>query len=86
MLTVLLNIMKFLPSIIQAVIAVEGAIGAGKGETKKQLVLAAVDAAAKVGETVDQKTVAGISTTVDNVVNVLNTSGFFSHGTAAPPK
>ena len=73
---VLLNILKLLPAIIQAVLAVEQIITDPKsGATKKQMVLDSIDAVAKAGEGVDNKTVAAISALVDNVVVSLNKSG-----------
>lgn len=80
--TALLLIFKYLPVILQAIMAVEGAIGAGNGATKKQIVLAAIQAAAKVGETVDQKTVTMLSSLVDEIVGLLNASGIFGHAPA----
>lgn len=70
---------KYLPDIIRGVMAVESAvIGTGKGTTKKSLVMAAIQAAAKAGETVDNAEVDVISKLIDEVVSVFNSSGIFS--------
>lgn len=76
------TIMRFFPYVLQAVMAVEAAIGSAPGATKKQVVLSAVDAAAKVGATVDQPTAAAIGATIDAAVTTLNATGIFSHAGA----
>jgi hypothetical protein len=76
---VLAFLIKILPTVLEAVIAVEGIITTPKsGATKKQLVLDSLDAVAKAGEAADNKTVAGISALVDNVVTSLNKGGIFT--------
>ena len=79
----LMLIVRFLPDVLRAVIAVEQAIGSQPGATKKQVVLGAITAAAKVGGSVDEQHVSAISTLIDSTVGALNTAGVF--GKAAAP-
>lgn len=83
---IFLTILQFLPHILAGIKAVEDVVGAGKGATKKAIVLAGVQAAAQVGETVPQKTVAAIGTTIDNVVTLLNQSGVLGAPAPAAPE
>jgi hypothetical protein len=70
---ILAIIIKLLPAILQAIIAVEAIIStSGSGATKKEIVMSSVAAAAKAGETSDVKTVSAISALVDNLVSALN--------------
>lgn len=69
-------VFKYLPTVVQGVIAVEGAIGAGNGASKKQVVLDAITAGAKVGEAVPEVHVSGISALIDTVVAALNATKF----------
>jgi hypothetical protein len=73
----LLLALQYLPYVLQGVTAVELAVGAGKGQSKKQLVLNAVIAGAKVGETVPEDHVKLIGGLIDSVVSDLNTAGVF---------
>jgi hypothetical protein len=76
----LLASFQFLPLVLQATLATEHAVASAAGKSKKQIVLSAVSAAAKAGETSDSKTVAVISALVDEVVSALNAAGVFEHG------
>jgi hypothetical protein len=69
--------LQYAPFVSTAVQAVEVSNGALPGATKKQLVLAAVQAAAKVGEAVPEAHVALISALIDTIVTVLNAAGVF---------
>jgi hypothetical protein len=73
---------KYLPIVIQAVAAIEAALKGAPGATKKQVIMDAIIAGAKQGETVPEAHIAGISGLIDTVVGTLNATGFFSH----PPK
>jgi hypothetical protein len=71
---ILIQLLKLAPQIIAAMIAIEGVVTTPKsGQTKKDLVLASLDAVAKVGEGVDNKLVAAISVFIDNAVTAMNT-------------
>lgn len=78
------KILGFLPSILAGIKAVEDIVGGGHGQTKKAIVLSAVQTAAQTGETIDNPTVQAISATIDHVVGLLNSSGIFTHSTPAP--
>lgn len=71
----LIVVLRYLPYVLKAVKAVEEEVGAGNGQTKKQLILRAVEAAAHVAGDVDQETVAMIGKLIDMVVGTLNESG-----------
>jgi hypothetical protein len=73
---------QYLPTVIAAVAAIEKALQGAPGATKKQLILDAIQAGAKQGETVPESHIAGVSALIDQVVGTLNATGFFSH----PPK
>ena len=74
-------LIQLLPSILQAVIGVEHAIKA-PGQTKKQIVLNSIQAAAQAGETAPQPLVEGISNLIDHTVSTLNNAGVFAHAGA----
>ena len=78
--------LKYLPSVISGVAAVEQVLGSGPGNgaTKKQLVLSAVTAAAMVGETVPESHVSAISSMIDAVVGILNKTNLLGFGSSAP--
>lgn len=82
--SVFTNILGFFPYVLQGVIAVEQSVKTVPGETKKQLVLSAVQTAAQVGEEIPVPVVQGISALIDNIVTALNNSGVFTHSTPAP--
>jgi hypothetical protein len=70
----------YLPSVLQAVIAVENTLkGLAPGTAKKSVVLAAVSAASQVGETLPEAHVNLISALVDHTVGALNAAGVFGH-------
>ena len=75
----LLLALQYLPSVLSGVQAVEASLVNTVGQAKKNVVLAAVTAAAGVGETVPEDHVKTISGLIDSVVGVLNTSGIFQH-------
>lgn len=77
-------ILSFLPNVLAGVVAVEQTIGASgaSGATKKATVLAAVQTAAQVGETVTEQHVNIFSHLIDQIVAALNNTGFFSHKAA----
>ena len=66
---------QFFPLVLAAVVAVERTVGAGNGAGKKTLVLAGVQAAAKVAESAENKTVAAVGNLIDAVVGSLNETG-----------
>ena len=78
----LLAVMKLLPVILGAIMSIEVAIGAGQGQTKKQIVMLAIEAAAAAGEKSDNKLVAAISALVDQLVGALNAAGLFAKAAA----
>ena len=84
--------LQYLPYVLAGVQGVEVALSGAPGTTKKAAVLAAVDAAAKVGEQVPESHVQLISGLIDTVVSALNASGIFTHAATpaptatAPPK
>jgi hypothetical protein len=68
--------LKFLPIILAAIKSIEELLGdEASGKVKKQLVLNAAQAAAKVAGPVDAKTVKVIAALVDLSVDTLNSSG-----------
>lgn len=67
--------LKYLPHVLSAVTAVEQTLGAGKGESKKKVIMDAIQAGAKVAGGVDEDHVAAIGVLVDRVVGSLNDSG-----------
>ena len=81
---ILADIMKFLPSILAGIIAVEDAVKTS-GPNKKAIVMGAVSAAAKAGENIPSPTVQGISALIDNTVTVLNQAGVFTSSAVAGP-
>ena len=72
--------MKYLPYVINAVTAIEATLGPGNGASKKTLVLNAVQAAAKSGESVPDAHVQAISTLIDSTVATLNTTKLLGFG------
>lgn len=75
--------LKYGPTALTAVQAVESQVGAGNGATKLQLALAAVLTVAHAGESVPVATVQAISGVIDTIVSTLNGLGVFKK--AAPP-
>jgi len=84
---ILAFLFSIFPQILGGVIAVEAAAKGVPGETKKQIVLASIDAAAQAGEAVPEAHVQAASTLIDSIVKNLNASGFFGHAPApaTPP-
>lgn len=87
--TAISNVMlglQYFPQVAQAVMSVETSLGSSvAGPAKKQLVLSAISAAAKVGEGVPEAHVALIAALIDAIVAALNNSGIFAHAPAAAP-
>lgn len=83
---VLSNIAKYFPSVLAGVIAVEQGVASAAGADKKQIVITAIDTAAKFGETVNNTDVQLVSTLIDTTVSALNAVGIFgrSKSTSAP--
>jgi hypothetical protein len=73
---VLLIIFQLLPSIMAAITSVEAAIpGSGSGETKKQIVMAVIEAVLHAGEKIPNSTVQAVSNLIDKLVSTFNASG-----------
>lgn len=70
---------SLLPGILQGVLAVETAMAGAKGADKKQVIMAAVGAAAAAGEKIPEQHVQVVSSLIDNVVGIFNASGVFGH-------
>ncbi len=68
---------KFFPLILESIIAVERLIGRSKGQTKKKLVLDAIQTGVDIAKDVDNKTVQTVSEMIDNTVKTLNDAGVF---------
>jgi hypothetical protein len=79
-----LTALNYVPYISAAVQQVEAANGSLPGATKKQIVLSSVQAAAKVGEALPEIHVQLISTLIDILCNVFNSTGVFSPKPPAP--
>lgn len=77
LLSALTMALTHLPTVLAAVKGVEDTLGSGNGETKKELVLNCLTAAAAAGETSTAPAVQAISTLVDLTVATLNKSGVF---------
>jgi len=76
--------LKFLPIVLEAIKKIEALLGAeASGKVKKQLVLNAALAAAKVGGSVDSHKVKVISELVDMTVSTLNSAGLKKGDSAA---
>ena len=71
--------LQYLPHVLAGVQAVEAALATSTGATKKEIVLAAMTAAAHVGEQVPEDHVKLVSSIIDSVVATLNASGLFKH-------
>jgi len=68
--------LQLLPSIIDAVQAVEVAIQGASGADKKAVVMSAVESAAQAGGKIPEDHVQAVSLLVDNVVAKLNKAGW----------
>lgn len=75
---IFLFLLQNLPGIIQAVVGIEAAVQA-PGATKKAMVMASLDIAAKVGEKIPEAHVAAVSALIDSVVGSLNAAGVFTN-------
>lgn len=78
--------LQYIPHVLNAVKSVEQVIGSGQGKTKKELIMTAVQAVAQVGAEVPESHVQVISSTIDQVVGVLNKNGVFSTNSTQPAK
>lgn len=89
--SILSDIAKYFPTVIAGVIAVEqGVATSASGQSKKQILITAIDTAAKFGETVGNTEVQLVSTLIDTTVSALNATGVFKTSPpastpAAPP-
>ena len=73
-LTILNLIIQLLPTLIQAIVTVEQAIGPGNGAAKKTLVTGIVNDALGSQST---EMAPHVSTLIDNTVSAMNTAGKF---------
>jgi hypothetical protein len=73
--SVFFQILKYFPYVLQGIVAVEASLKGASGKDKKAVVMSAITAGAKVGQTVDQPVVEGISAMIDTTVTALNASG-----------
>ena len=80
---ILSGIAKYFPTVLAGVIAVEQAVAGAAGQSKKQIVVTAIDTAAKFGEQVNNTDVQLVSVLIDTTVSALNAVGVF--GKSAPP-
>jgi hypothetical protein len=69
--------LQYVPFVSSAVQQIETSNSSLPGATKKQLVLASISAAVKVGESVPEAHVALISALIDAIVTALNAAGVF---------
>ena len=75
--------LKFLPMILQAVVAVEQSIKGAPGSTKKEVVLGAIKAGAQaVGKSAPTEDLQVAGALIDQVVTTLNSGGVFTGSTA----
>jgi hypothetical protein len=74
-------IVKYLPLVLQCVMAVEAALQGTPGATKKQVVLGVIQAGTGAAEQIPQKDVQAIGGLIDTVVGTLNTTGVFTPAT-----
>lgn len=68
----------YLPAIIAGIVAVEQIIASAPGQTKKQIVLTAIQAGVAVGQQIPETHVQAIGSVIDGIVGVLNKAGVFS--------
>jgi hypothetical protein len=79
------TILSLIPAILTGVVAIEQTLGnAVPGATKKQLVMSSLQIGAMIGETIDNKTVQGISALIDNTVTFLNQNRILGFQPSAP--
>jgi hypothetical protein len=69
--------LKYFPYVLRSVKVTEATIGDAKGQDKKAVVLAVIQAAAELGEQVPEEHVRVISMLIDKIVGSLNGSGVF---------
>lgn len=77
-------VFQFFPFVLQAIASVETVMGSAAGAAKKDVIFAAVAAAAGVGELVPELHVQVISRMIDGIVSAFNSSGFFNHAKSTP--
>jgi flagellar biosynthesis protein FliQ len=69
--------LAFAPAVLAAIQAVEAADPHIPGTSKRQIVLDSIVGVAKVGETIPNANVAGISLMIDMFVSIFNAAGKF---------
>jgi hypothetical protein len=80
----LLLALKYFPVVLQGVVTVEAALTGAPGATKKAVVMSAIAAGAKVGETAPNEDVQAVSALIDSVVATLNQTGWFTPAVKQP--
>lgn len=70
--------------VVIAVKGIEANMPNTPGATKKDMVMAVITAACKVGESIPDPVISGIAALIDSVVGVFNKSGIFTHSTTKP--
>lgn len=74
----LLLALKYLPSVLQAVVVVEDIASGKAGTTKKAIVMNSLQAAAAITGGMDNQTAQVISALIDTTVKDLNSAGVFT--------
>ena len=80
-----LEILQYFPFVLGMVVAVEQTFTSMPGKDKKDVVLASIQNAAKIGEMTPNKNIDAISLAIDVMVQALNATGVFHHGVPQPP-
>ncbi|HSW65362.1 MAG TPA: hypothetical protein VLH56_18945 [Dissulfurispiraceae bacterium] len=73
-------VIEFFPVVLRGVIAVENALVGATGQSKKEVVLAVINAGAETAATAPAERVQVVGRLIDTVVDALNTAGIFTHG------
>ena len=74
-------ILTYLPVVLQTVTAVENALKAIPGQTKKDIVLKIIKTGIETGKQIPETDVQALVTLVDTSVDILNSTGVFNHET-----
>lgn len=77
-------ILRYFPLALAGVVAVEQTIKEAPGTTKKAVVMASIQAAAKVAEQSDESHVQTVGALIDGIVDAFNRSGFFTPKASTP--
>jgi hypothetical protein len=77
--------LQYVPYVSQAMQSVEATNASLPGATKKQIVLASVQAAAKVGEQIPEAHVQLIATLIDLLAGIFNSTGLFANKAKPAP-